>query len=92
VGTPSPHGTHPDATWQDATSLVLGHVARGDRTIDALASVAVVAACFPLGTLTALLLATHPIPGAMPSSTAMYFVRALTAGMFLYMALFDFRP
>ena len=75
---------------QDASSLVLGHLGRGDSQREALTSVLLLATCFPLGAGCALFLASSP--SVALASDGLFYMRAFTAGIFLYMAVFEFSP
>ena len=77
---------------QDASTLVLGHLGRGDSQREALISVVLLAVCFPLGAACALCLASWPFAFAPPSGDVLLYLRAFTAGIFLYMAVFEFAP
>ena len=76
---------------QDATSLTLGHVARGEPAHEAIAAALILALCFPIGTISALILSHWPSAGMVSNDTLLH-VRAFTAGIFLYMAIFEFSP
>ena len=91
---------------QDTASLVIGETARMASYLDAdrlaaaatmrlriLVAAILFALSFPLGASAALFLSRYTeSPNTRSGAATLLYLRALTAGLFLYMALFDFAP
>lgn len=78
---------------QDSTSLVIGYLSRGETKREALASLLLLGACFPIGAGGAILLVRFPFAvGGAPHLATLLHLKAFTAGIFLYMAIFEFAP